>query len=174
MTWNVAYRLSAVGAAALALLAGGAALAQHPAALPTPHRALVVPALYGQLASDDWVMVRDDQLFFVGQRGVRSLCPDGEYRLKNGTRLPVRAAHIVPPWVKQGFNPQPEPPGRELYAMSARGRRLVTRDGRLFFVGSGGEQTRCRDGVYPLAGGFSVRVARGLIQEPGHLQGFAP
>ena len=130
--------------------------------------------LYGQLANGDWVMVHHDQLFFVGSGGVRSLCLDGDYTLKNGAHLPVLATHIVPPWAKQGFNPQPEPPGRELRALTAEGRRLVISGGRLFFAGDGGPQTRCPDGIYALAGGGSVRITRGRIQNAAHLQGFAP
>ncbi len=165
-----------ITAVALVLLTA-AAQAQHVTASPTATQKLQLPdtrPLYGQLASGDWVMVHRGQLFFVGQGGVRSLCPDGEYPLKNGTRLPVLAAHIVPPWVKQGFNPQPEPPGKELLAMAADGRRLVLSGGQLYFEAGGGPRTRCPDGEYRLQGGGVVRVAGGKIQNLAKLQGFAP
>ncbi len=162
--------------AATGFFAGGAAFAQH------PERAQIVAArptvthtrpLYGQLADGNWVMAYRDQLFYVGQHGVRSLCPDGTYDLRNGSRLPVLAAHIVPPWVKQGFNPQPEPPGRELRALTSHDQRLVIAQGNLYFEGRG-SRTRCGSGTYALRGGGSVRVVGGQIQDPAHLVGFAP
>ncbi len=163
--------------AVVAFLAGGAALAQpqdrtqRVAARPTASPAR---PLYGQLADGVWVMVYENQLFYVGQHGVRSLCPDGRYDLKNGSRLPVLAAHIVPPWVKVGFNPQPEPPGRELFARGLNGGRLIVAEGVLLAEGLRGERSRCRDGVYTLRGGGSIRIVRGQIQDPAHLVGFAP
>ncbi len=171
--------LSSTGiiAVAVVLVAGAAAQGQHVTASPTATQKVQLPEaqpLYGQLANGDWVMVHRGQMFFLGQGGVRSLCPDGDYTLKNGFRLPVLAAHIVPPWVKQGFNPQPEPPGKELRAVTAGGRPLVISGGRLFFAGDGGPQTRCPDGIYALAGGRSVRIIGGRIQNAAHLQGFAP
>jgi hypothetical protein len=170
-------RSAVIIAVAVVLVTGVAARGQHLTASPTATQKVRSPEaqpLYGQLANGDWVMVHRDQMFFVGAGGVRSLCPDGDYRLKNGSRLPVLAAHIVPPWVKQGFNPQPEPPGKELRVVTAGGRPLVISGGRLFFAGDGGLRTRCPDGVYALAGGGSVRIIGGRIQDAARLQGFAP
>ncbi len=177
MSRKTLWSTSLMTAVALLLLLGTAALAQDVTASPTATQKLQLldtRPLYGQLANGDWVMVYRDQLFFVGQHGVRSLCPDGGYPLKNGSRLPVLAAHIVPPWVKQGFNPQPEPPGKELRGLTADGRHLLISGGLLFLVGDGGPQVRCPDGVYALAGGRSVRIVDGKILDPAHLQGFAP
>ncbi len=164
--------------AVVAVLAGGAALAypQNPvpevAARPT---ASLSRPMYGQLADGVWVMVYGNQLFYVGQRGVRSLCPDGRYNLKNGSTLPVLAAHIVPPWVKVGFNPQPEPPGRELFARVDGGRRLVLSQGLLFLEDvHGGPRRQCGDGTYALQNGASVQIVRGVLQNAARLEGFAP
>ncbi len=164
---------------ALFALAGAeAALAQLTAAQPTVGSrpaAFAERPLYGQLAGGVWVMVYRDQLFYVGQRGVRSLCPDGHYNLKNGSRLPVLAAHIVPPWVKVGFNPQPEPPGRELFARVDGGRRLVLSQGLLFLEDvHGGPRRQCGDGTYALQNGASVQIVRGVLQNAARLEGFAP
>ncbi|HVN77059.1 MAG TPA: hypothetical protein VMT19_12130 [Thermoanaerobaculaceae bacterium] len=170
--------LVATTAVLASCLVVGVALAQHATPTPTaraksPFQA--PPPLYGQLANGDPVMVYMNQLFYVGQRGVRSLCPDGVYDLKNGTRLPILAAHIVPPWVKQGFNPQPEPPGKELFALTENGQKLALSQGLLFFEGvGGGPRARCGDGTYALRGGASLRILGGQLQNPTQLQGFAP
>ncbi|MGD1147652.1 MAG: hypothetical protein ABR961_06875 [Thermoanaerobaculaceae bacterium] len=168
---------SLITAVTLVLLTGAAAQAQQATPTPSATRFAALPdtkPLYGQLTNGDWVMVRGDQLFFVGPGGARSLCPDGEYPLKNGFRLPVLAAHIVPPWVKQGFNPQPEPPGKELRARTADGQHVVISGGQLYFEFGSGPRTRCPDGEYRLLGGGAVRVIGGNIQNPAKLQGFAP
>jgi len=177
MSLNANLRTAASCGAAVALLMGSAVLAQQVNPNPTrvaPPSVREAPPLYGQLANGDWVMVRADQLFFVGQGRVRSLCPDGTYPLRNGSRLPVLAAHIVPPWVKQGFNPQPEPPGKELRGVTAGGKPLIISGGQLFFAGDGGPRMLCPDGVYALGHGGSVRIVGGAIQNPAALQGFAP
>ncbi len=163
---------------ALFALAGAeGALAQTPGARPTVGSrpaALAERPLYGQLAGGVWVMVYLDQLFYVGERGVRSLCPDGDYRLMNGSQLPVLAAHIVPPWVKVGFNPQPEPPGRELFARATNGSRLVIAGGVLLLESRSGTRSRCHDGVWALRGGGTIQVVGGQILNPAHVVGFRP
>ena len=175
---NLGTTTNAIGLVLSALIAGGVALAQHPLQTPTPNvKRITVEErpLYGQLASGVWVMAFHEQLFFVGQKGVRSLCPDGHYDLKNGSHLGILAARIVPPWVKQGFNPQPEPPGKELFALTEKGQKLALSQGLLFFEGvGGGPRARCGDGAYSLRNGASVQIVRGVVQNAGHLEGFAP
>jgi len=166
----------------LVVLAGAAAGAAEAGApeirtlvIATPER-----GAYGTLANGNPVMVLGDRLFYVGQQGVRSLCPDGIFRLKSGETLTVRRGKIVtpeditPPWVVKGLNPQPEPPIPELFGIVIDGREVVTARGKLLLLRMRGRRVVCPDGTYSLRGGGPVQVRAGMIVNPDRLAGLAP
>lgn len=178
MKTNLRRTTIATSLAVPALVLASVALARPPAPTPTivaRQPMLSSAPLYGQLESGAWVMTNRVQLFYVGERGIRSICPDGDYRMKGGGTVKVKMERIVPPWVAHGFAPQPEPPkATPLHGIAIDGRRLLISAGTLYHVRDGGPQVRCPDGVYALRGGGSVEVLRGQILNAEHLQGFAP
>ncbi len=175
---NLRHTTIAITLTVLALVLASVAPAQPPAPTPTTAARQPIPSpapLYGQLESGAWVMTNRVQLFYVGERGVRSLCPDGDYRMKGGGTVKVKMERIVPPWVAHGFAPQPEPPkATALHGIAIDGRHLLISAGTLYHLREGGPQVRCPDGVYALRGGGSIEVLRGQILNAEHLQGFAP
>ena len=165
-----------VGFVAIATMAAGLGAPE----LRTPTTPPSERGTYGTLANGNPVMVLGDRLFFVGQQGVRSLCPDGIFRLKSGETLTVRRGKIVtpeditPPWVVKGLNPQPEPPIPELFGIVIDGREVVTARGKLLLLRMRGRRVVCPDGTYSLRGGGPVQVRAGMIVNPDRLAGLAP
>ena len=161
----------------------GAAWAMAASEAPEARATLMAtpaPGEYGVLATGAPVMVRDGQLLFVGQGGVRSLCPDGSYPMRSGQTLTVRRGKIItpeditPPWVVKGLNPQPEPPLPVLGGTLIDGREVVTAGGKLLFLRTRGRRVACPDGEYALRGGGPLKVRGGVIVEPGRLAGLTP
>lgn len=53
----------------------------------------------------------DGNHLFLLENGKKTPAPDGIYKI-DGSVLQVRAGALVPPGAAQGFNPQPDPPGK--------------------------------------------------------------
>ena len=165
-----------VGFVAIATMAAGLGAPELRTPTPPPSEG----GAYGTLANGNPVMVLGDRLFYVGQQGVRSLCPDGIFRLKSGGTLTVRRGKIVspeditPPWVIKGLNPQPEPPIPELFGTLIDGREVVTSRGKLYFLRTGGRRVVCPNGEYSVRGGNGLEVRAGMIVNPAQLGGLAP
>jgi hypothetical protein len=113
------------------------------------------------LADGTQALAFGGRLYLPGPTGVLAVAGDGNYALKHGGRITVKNGKLdVPPWVRKGFDPQPEPPGFALRGALLDGRRIEIVGGKPFLL-VGTERRACPDGTYRLAGGANARVVGG-------------
>ena len=123
------------------------------------------------LANGTPVVILGDQLYLADPQGVLTRAGNGDFELRSGGILKVRRSLLMlPPGGLRGFNPQPEPPGREVLLQGARGESLALTGDRLYFVEPRGRR-QCPDGTYPLAGGGRAVVRGGVLQSISSLAG---
>jgi hypothetical protein len=145
-------------------------LPAHPTPATAPKGALI---LYGQLADGRWVAVTRGSLYWTGEAGLLALCADGTYHTMAGDILHVRAHKVVLPGEIRAFNPQPEPPARQLLGTLADGRRLMV-NGQGAFLLVEGKPVPPPDGTFELRGGGSLTILHGQPTSKLLPKGFTP